>query len=102
MKTIKILMMLLLTSVFFVSCGGPESDAEKTMKLTCEGLEIAKEHGLNSDEVKEFAKDNEKFEKELEEKYGTGADDEKGSASEEDKKVYWDTYMKLFEEGCEE
>ena len=101
MKTIKILMMLLLTSVFFVSCGGPESDAEKAIKLGCEGMEIAKEHGENSDELKEFDKDNEKFEKELKEKYGTGPDDKEGSASKEDKKAYWDTINKLFKEGCE-
>ena len=93
--------MLLLTSAFLVSCGGPESDAEKAMKLGCEGIEIVKEHGLNSDEAKEFAKDNEKFDKELKEKYGTSADDENGSASKEDKKAYWDTYNKLFKEGCE-
>ena len=102
MKTIKILMMLLLTSAFLVSCGGPESDAKKTMKLVCEGIELAKEHGDNSDEVKEFEKDNEKFRKELEEKYGTILSDEEGSASEEDKKAYWDTFNKLFKEGCEE
>lgn len=93
MKTIKILMMLLLTSAFLVSCGGPESDAKKAADLACEAAELMKEHGLMSDEVKEFSEKNEEFGKEIEEKYGPD-----GTASKEDKEAY----DKAFEEAMKD
>ncbi len=102
MKTIKILMMLLLTSAFLVSCSSPESDAKKAVELGCEVIEIADEHGWDSDEVKEFEKDNQKYEDELMEKYGEGPDDDKGSASKEDKKAFWNALEDAMKEGCKD
>tara|TARA_B100000900_G_scaffold81575_1_gene65798 strand:+ start:635 stop:973 length:339 start_codon:yes stop_codon:yes gene_type:complete len=98
MKTIKILMMLLLTSAFIVSCGGPESDAKKSAELACEYFEAV--DAEDKDKMAELEKENEERGKELKEKYGDGADDENGSASKEDKKAYWEAFEAEMEK-CE-
>ena len=90
MKTIKILMMLLLTSAFLVSCGGPESDAKKSADLACEYFEAM--DAEDQEKIKELEEEAKERGKEMDEKYGIDADDEKGSASKEDKKAYWEAF----------
>tara|TARA_B100001939_G_scaffold114310_1_gene98846 strand:+ start:1115 stop:1396 length:282 start_codon:yes stop_codon:yes gene_type:complete len=93
MKTIKILMMLLLTSAFLVSCGGPESDAKKSAEIACEMAEAYKEG--KADEADKILKDNKDWADKMDEKYG---DD--GSASDDDKKAYQDALAEAMKD-CE-
>ena len=95
MKTIKILMMLLLTSAFLVSCGGPESDAKKSAEIACEMAEAYKKEGFQSKKAEKIMEDNKDFMDKMEDKYG-----EDGSASEDDKKAYEDALEDAMKE-CE-
>ena len=91
MKITKILMMLLLTSAIFVSCGSsPADDGKKVGELFCEAVEA----GVNGDTEKqaELNKEAEKLQKELEEKYG-GED-----VSEEDQKAFADAMAAAMKE----
>ena len=98
MKTIKILMMLLLTSAFLVSCGGPESDAKKSADLVCDYFKLLDEN--DQEKATEFEKENKEFADEMEEKYGENSDDKNGSASKEDKEAYWEAFEAEME-NCE-
>ena len=83
MKITKILMMLLLTSAIFVSCGSsPADDGKKVGELMCEAAALVKSG--DADKAAELQKEAEELQKEMEEKYG-GED-----VSEEDKKAFED------------
>ena len=93
MKIVKILMMLLLTSAFLVSCSSPESDAKKTVENTCAVFEAKDEKTQE-----EILEKNKAHAEEMLEKYGSLIDTDKGSASEEDKKAYWKALAKEMKE----
>ena len=77
MKSIKFLMVLLFTSVMFVSCGGGvDADVERYCELTCSAADLDKESEEGKAALKEW--------EEIAAKY---ADDNK-DASDEDKKAF--------------
>ena len=101
MKNLLKLPVLLLAVMLVASCGDSKKEEEKKLSpveqaaadgkkaadIACEVVELAKEHGLMSDEVKEFGEKNKEFGEEIEEKYG-----DSGNASDEEKARFQKEY----------
>ena len=77
----------MIAAVVLTSCGGVESDAEKTCEMMCEGMDLmtkAMEDPTNTDllkEAEEYAEKAEKFGEEMEEKYKDDEDAKKEIAA---------------------
>ena len=109
MKNLLKLPVLLVALMLVVSCGDSkkeeekklspaEKDAKKTAEIACDYFKIMDEN--DQGKAADLEKETQEYADEIEEKYGEVPDDDRGSASKEDKKAYWETFKTEMEK-CE-
>ncbi|HNQ68119.1 MAG TPA: hypothetical protein PKN32_07065 [Bacteroidales bacterium] len=105
MKKIAILLSLAAFVLALASCGGPEADAKKMMKKIEKYTEVAKKAAEDKklddkeiEELKAMAEELDKFEEEMEKKYGEDeeADDKLKKFEEENKAEMEKLYEEFF------
>ena len=109
MKNLLKLPVLLLAVMLFASCGDSkkeeekklnpvEKDAKRTAEMACDYFEAM--DAEDKEKMIELEKEGQEIGEEMEEKYGEVPDDDRGSASKEDNKAYWETFEAEMEK-CE-
>ena len=74
-----------------------EKDAKRTAEMACDYFEAM--DAQDKEKMIELEKEGQEISEEIEEKYGEVPDDDRGSASKEDK-AYWETFEAEMEK-CE-